>query len=297
MNEEEQKVIVFPGTVQRLIENGLNDLKGGQFEKSLHTFQEVIQFEPDHQEAIYGKWVSLLKLERHNDVIQDAYEGLPRLGHLYRDGLMIVATALVEQSRWQELADLINDAADGNHIQLNDDLEFRALLEEANSHKEAPAIEMEEETRPVPTDLTRSLRFGSAEEQWSAFQQLKTYPLVVVIDTFDDVLQDKDRSPVVKSLILLHLKDEEMETPVFVTKNEKETTIVPKTLPALENYAGDAQTEIFSALAPIESDNPHLYETCRHVWDWMAVILYPFEYERVSSMDWAAASILKHLDM
>lgn len=86
MNEEEQKVIVFPGTVQRLIENGLNDLKGGQFEKSLHTFQEVIQFEPDHQEAIYGKWVSLLKLERHNDVIQDAYEGLPRLGHLYRDG-------------------------------------------------------------------------------------------------------------------------------------------------------------------------------------------------------------------
>ncbi|GAK12576.1 hypothetical protein [Geomicrobium sp. JCM 19039] len=202
---------------------------------------------------------------------------------------MIVVTALVEQSRWQELADLINDAADANHIQLNDDLEFRALLEEANRHKEAPAIEKEEDTRPVPTDLTESLRFGSAEEQWSAFQQLKTYPLVVVIDTFDDVLQDKDRSPVVKSLILLHLKDEEMETSVFVHKSEKEQTIVPKTLPALENYAGESQTEIFSALAPIESDNPHLYETCRHVWDWMGVILYPFKYERASSMDWAAA--------
>ncbi|AXF55809.1 hypothetical protein [Salicibibacter kimchii] len=292
---DKNNVVHFPGSVRLLLNEGLNALKAGDFNQGLKYFNETLMHDEKDEQARYGRLVSLLELGYLEDSKTTAEKMLQEGIGEYEDVLFFYVSALVQLGEWDAVVDTIETERHYGRLPAKYAEHFFQFLATARTMKKEaflPRIEEEKnDASAVLGDETFAGLFDpSTEVQWRTFQQLKKRNWSQVKAAFETALRHENTSSMIKTLLLLVMKDWEVGAACKVRKYEHEKTVTPVELHSFSEYATELKTSIFEQLEDgLAQNNPMLYETAQSILEWMLMEQYPFALPEATANVWAAA--------
>lgn len=285
-------VVHFPGSIRLLLNKGLNMMKAGDFEQGLKHFNETLMHDIRDEQARYGRLVCLLELGYLEESKITSEEMLHDGIGDYEDVLFFYVSALVQLGEWDAVVEAIETERQSSRLPAKYAEHFFQFLATARTMKRnvfLPEAE-EEQEEEVREETLEGLLDPSTEAQWQTFQQLKNRSWRQVKTAFETALVHENTSPMIKTLLLLAMKDWEVGASCKISKNEREKTVVPVELNSFSDYEGALKTSIFKQLEDeLAQDNPMLYETAQSIMEWIFMEHYPFPVPEATANVWAAA--------
>ncbi|SDI58731.1 tetratricopeptide repeat protein [Natribacillus halophilus] len=290
---DNDNVVLFPGTIKRLLSDGLSSLEAGDFQRGLQHFNHILDYDDAHEQAHYGRLVCLLELGYLEEGKQTAKDMLHAGMGEYYEVLFFYVSALVQLGEWDAVVHTI-ERLQKQGLPAKYAEQFYQFLATAQTMRKSPlsleASEEEEADFSDEPDKDAGIFALSSEEQWRSFQQLKQLSWPRVKSTFQAALVHDHTTGMLKTLILLLLKDWGVGTPLPVRKQGREKTIIPTQLDSFTDYESERKQPIFSLLEEtLAQENPMLYETAQSILEWLLMEQYPFPLPEAAAHDWAAA--------
>lgn len=300
---DKNNVVHFPGSIRLLLNEGLNALKAGDFEQGLKHFNETLMHDIRDEQARYGRLVCLLELGYLQDSKTTAEEMLHEDIGEFGDVLFFYVSALVQLSEWDTVVEAIETARQSSRLPTKYAEHFFQFLATARTMKREPFTREAEDEKEEhdPADVFRDeviagLFDPSTEVQWQTFQQLKKRSWRQVKAAFETALLHENTSPMIKTLLLLVMKDWEVGASCKVRKREREKTIIPVQLNSFSEYEAELKTSTLEQLDEgLAQDNPMLHETAQSILEWIFMEHYPFPLPDATANVWAAAIHLESL--
>ncbi|QQK77139.1 hypothetical protein HUG15_17185 [Salicibibacter cibarius] len=293
--DDKNNVVLFPGSIRLLLNEGLNALKAGDFEQGLKHFNQTLMFDERDEQACYGRLVCLLELGYLEDSKTIAADMLHEGIGGYEDVLYFYVSALVQLGEWDAVVDTIETERQSSRLPAKYAEHFFQFLATARTmKKEAFLPEAEEEDEDYSAVLRDETLAGlfdpSPEVQWRTFQQLKKRSWRQVKAAFETALRHENTSPMIKTLLLLVMKDWEVGASIKVSKYKREKNVIPVQLNSFSEYEAELKTSIFEQWEDgLAQDNPMLYETAQSILEWIFMEYYPFPLPEATVNVWAAA--------
>ncbi|MBB6448325.1 hypothetical protein HNR44_000274 [Geomicrobium halophilum] len=298
---DNDNIVMFPGTIRRLLSHGLTSLETGHFQQGLEQFNQVLQHDDKHEEARYGRLVCLLEL----GALKEGKEAAEKMLHEgvgeYYDVLFFYVSALVQLGEWEKVVTTVEMVQSEGKLPARYAEQFFQFLATARTMREGSTTIVEgsheeDELVDVKEAVFEELMDPSPEKQWSAFQQLKQLSWPQVRTTFQLALVNHHTMGMLKTMILLTMKDWEIGTTNKIWKYDKEINVVPVHLDSFAEYEEGYKQSILHSLEPVlGQDNPMLYQTAQSLLEWIFLEYYPLELPEAKATDWAALLHIKSL--
>lgn len=301
MSEEQQnnneKVVLFPGVVEKLVAKGMEALKGKLFSEAHTYFQQSLQIEPDHPQGRFGLALSLIEQSRLEEAKEVTEKMLKEDIGNYYDILQVHISLLVQLGNYEEVVILLEAiiAEEKLPAKLAESL-YHLLHFSRQMIGNDTKIEMEKGLTEVPNELLHMLHSGSLENQWLAIQMLGKMSDDIFMEAVCNFLKDNQQDPVLKSIILQLMKEKKLKSIVEVSKFGRVLSINIENLEDVfhEKFGKDALSIVASK---IENENPSLYEVISQIcWHYLFAI-YPLSPEPLNASLWAAALHKVGIDM
>lgn len=292
MNEEQKKrqdkVVLFPGVVDKLVVKGMESLKEKRFSQALDYFEQALDIEPDHPQGRFGVALSLIeqgRLEEAKDVTENMLK--EDIGNYY-DILQVHISLLVQLAHYREVVTMLEGIMEEDKLPANLAESFYHLLHFSRQMiDDGTTIEIADDIQFPQEELTRMLNEGSPEKQWIAIQMLGKKSDQSFVDSIKDFLKNDNQDPILKSLILQLLKEKNINEELEVHKFGKILYInVSDSNPLHETFRNETLAIVANQL---EHHNPSLFEVIQQLWSHYLMALYPFPPEPLEPAIWAAA--------
>ncbi len=293
MNEEQknskEKVVLFPGVVEKLVAKGMEALKGKNFSEAHSYFDQSLQIEPDHPQARFGLALSLIEQSRLEEAKQVTEQMLKEDIGNYFDILQVHISLLVQLGEYNEVVVMLEGIMEEEKLPAHLAESLYHLLHFSRQMVDGETkIEMDEETKKPPNELLHMLNHGSPEKQWLAIQMLGKMPTEVFVESIKEFLKTDQNDPVLKSIALQLLKEKNVDEKMELHKFGKKLNINLINLEDVfhEKFGKDTIKLVADRL---ESENPSLYEMVSQVWWHYLFAIYPISPEPLNPTLWASA--------
>ncbi|QQK80960.1 hypothetical protein HUG20_14365 [Salicibibacter cibi] len=297
--DNKNNLVLFPGSIRLLLNEGLNALEAGDFEQGLKHFNQTLMYDEKDEQACYGRLVCLLELGYLEDSKTTAEDMMREGIGKYEDVLFFYVSALVQLGEWDAVVETIETERQSSRLPAKYAEHFFQFLATARTMKKEVFLpEAEEEMEDKKKDHSAALRDEmlaglfdpSTEVQWRTFQQLKKRSWRQVKVAFETALRHENTSPMIKTMLLLVMKDWEVGVSIKVSKYKREKNVIPIQLNSFSEYEAELKASIFVQWEDgLEQDNPMLYETAQSILDWIFMEHYPFSLPEATANVWAAA--------
>ncbi len=293
MNKEQknnkEKVVLFPGVVEKLVTKGMDALKRKKFSDAHSYFDQSLQIEPDHPQARFGLALSLIEQSRLEEAKEITEKMLKEDIGNYFDILQVHISLLVQLGQYNEVVVMLEGIMEEEKLPANLAESLYHLLHFSRQMVDGETkIEMDDEAKKPPNELLHMLNYGSPDKQWLAIQMLGKMPTHVFVDSIKEFLLNDENDPVLKSIILQLLKEKNVEEQIEVHKFGKKYKVNILNLEDVfhEKFGKNTLELVANKL---ESQNPSLYEAASQVWWHYLFALYPISPEPLNPSIWAAA--------
>lgn len=284
-----EKVVLFPGVVEKLVAKGTEALKEKGVMNALSYFEQALQIEPDHPQARFGIALSYIEQSRLAEA-KDVTEQMLKedIGNYY-DILKVHISILVQLGDYNEVVTMLEGILAEERIPAKIAESFYHLLHFSRQMLDGEGIiETNDELQKPPDDVIEMLYSGSEEKQWLAIQMLGKMPTAIFFQSITKFLVTDEYDPVLKSIILQQLKEKNVVEDIEVHKFGKKMKISISNLDDVFHEKFGKQT--LSILAnEIENDNPSLYEMITHLWWHFLFTIYPIQPQPPDPLLWAAS--------
>ncbi|GAK09956.1 lipopolysaccharide assembly protein LapB [Geomicrobium sp. JCM 19038] len=288
MSKHDNKVIMFPGMQEHLIKKGLLALETNNYNEAIESFQLLLDVDPAHYDAGYGCLLAYLKAGRTDDVLELGKVLIENRPSSEGKVVSIIISALSENNRWSEAISWINRSLRSEAISDDERMQMQQILTNAEWMEQQSDVQVEREE--LPEELQKRLYSGSEEEKMGAFQQIKQYSVGASVSAFEKVLADDEQNPVLKTMIMLYLKDEDWSESVAVSKDDLMLSFVPNELKGFEDYEAEKEAKLIQLLEhTVLNESPQLYETATQLWEYVKFNKYPFALPAFHVHTYAAA--------
>ncbi|MGO4888607.1 tetratricopeptide repeat protein [Anaerobacillus sp. MEB173] len=293
-NREDEKIVLFPGLVSRLVEKGMGFLKEKNYSDALSSFTQAVEIEPEHPQGRFGIVLSLIELGQLREAKVHCEKMLKEDIGEYYDVLQVYISLLVQLSEYGEVVTIIEALLAEDKVPTKLAESFYQLLHFSRQMVEAEhdidhdivhkSIDSEADLNKLLTSLNKS---GSPYEQWTAIQQLSRINHKEVIVGFKQFLIEEKNDPVLKSIILQILKDLDVDEVIDVHKFGKTFSIH---ITSLEDVFHEKFGKLVLARLAneLEHENPTLYAVTTQLWWHYLFALYPLTPEPLDQHLWAA---------
>lgn len=288
--KQNNKVVLFPGTVKLLTSKGREALEENRAEEALQLFLEALEISPDYYQARLGMVLAYMKLEKYNDALSETSALLKEGLGDYFDILHIHITLLVSVAKYEKVVTILEGILSEGTFPAKyaesffDTLHFaRNMTERLEQIKKIP---LEEE--PINEEVLQKLQSDVKEEQWQAIQMLSTLKQARVIDAFKNFLINEQNDCLLKTFVIKALKEMDVSTPVMIEKFGQQLEVIPNELqdPFEDEFVQKVMSEITERL---EDHNPSLKVIALQIWSYYYFAIYPFQAEPENVNLWAAA--------
>ncbi|PSL44006.1 hypothetical protein B0H94_10963 [Salsuginibacillus halophilus] len=298
-NERQQNIVHFPGSLERLVEQGMEHFRSRELSEAIEKFKQALAWDETNEQASVGLLLTYTESGHVEEGIALALKMLQQDRADYFEVMQLYITLLMQQGSYEEVVSTLQavqqetqypaDMAEyffemmelANRMMGED---FNQNLTEGSSEDEM----LDPDDAVLPEETLLQLEQGEAPQQWQALSILKKYPSLEVKARLGHLLVQDELSPVIKTFILFLLRDWEVNEEVEVIKAEGTTKLVPANIGRLENAPW--AEPVFTALQNhLEADNITLYEAASQIWYQALLKAFPFPPAEAEDDEWLAA--------
>lgn len=271
MEEEKEKVIIFPRWKDNLEKKAKEAMEANHFGEALGYFDLLTANGVVSHEVHTGKLICMMEMQLHEEAEIYCEALLSEHNDYYFSYLHIYTTLLLESSKYKEIIELLDDVFRKEEIP---DL-FKSQLEHIYKlSKELFEQESEQSFSEIIEKLKLAVIHKNDRQQWYMMKQLHSLKLSKDIPILKQMLVDENIHPVVKSAILEYY----IETkPVDTLALEKFNIHYEWDLKEVHSLSpSDFFSGVYNYLEDIESNDPTSYQMMQFVLNRFAYVYAPF---------------------
>jgi tetratricopeptide (TPR) repeat protein len=288
IEKKRSNVIPFPNLKERYIDKGMTLLKEKKYHQALEMFSEAKELNEDKAEIHLGMAICLMELgELVEAKVICKKMLLEDIGH-YFTVLQIYLTILIQLREYHEVQSTIEAVLEENHLPAESAEHFYKLLEFSRkmTQNDADIIEDEEDDSNQTVYIEDILE--NTTKQLAYIQSLKDRNLSKHFSALKVLLENPNSHPMVKSMILHLMIENEVEKEVTVFKFGETITVIPAKLDDISDLP--FTKKVLNILDDtLGNENPTLYEAVKELWIRHLYVLYPFLPQPTDANLWAAA--------
>ncbi|OIJ10600.1 hypothetical protein BKP37_18895 [Anaerobacillus alkalilacustris] len=284
-----EKVVLFPGVVEKLVAKGMEALKQKSFSDAFSFFDQALQIEPDHPQARFGLALSLIEQARLEEAKEVTEQMLKEDVGNYYDILQVHISLLVQLGEYDEVVTMLEGIMTEEKLPANLAESFYHLLHFSRQMvDDGTNVEIDIDIKQPPEEVLNMLYNGTVEKQWLAIQMLGKLPASVFIEAVKQYLMTNHFDPVLKSIILQQLKEKNVIENIEIHKFGK---VININISELEDVYHEefGQNTLKLVAEQLENDNPSLFEVVTQLWWHYLFAIYPISPEPLQPSLWAAA--------
>jgi tetratricopeptide (TPR) repeat protein len=288
-NKIKEKVVLFPGLVEKFVAKGMGSLKEKRFTTACSFFEQALEIEPDHPQARFGVALSLIEQNQLDEAKKVTEKMLKENIGTYYDILQVHISLLVQLGQYDEVVSMLEGIIAEEKLPADLAESFYHLLKFSRQMEDdGLEIESDEEVKIAPEELIRQLNFGSTEKQWLAIKMLGKLSTTAFVEAIKQFLVSTEHDPVLKSIVLQILKEKNVVEDIDIHKFGKRITINVSDLEdVFHEKVGKDSLELLAL--QLENENPSLFEMISQVWWHYLFAIYPVYPEPLNPSLWAAA--------
>lgn len=299
---DNNKVVLFPGLVSRLVEKGMSALKEKRHREALALFQQALTIEPYHAQARYGVVLSKIELGYLERAAEESKKMLHEDIGDYFDVLSVHISLLVQLARYEEVVTMLEAVLAEGKMPPSKAESFYQLLSFSRQMVETYEIDtdltelMEEKEPEEPEEgIIQQLHSSETRAQWIAIQHLWENDHPKVIEEFIKYIAVEEHDLILKSMVLQALKEMNVQEKVLIKKLGMTSEIIPAELP--EAFEQPFAKEVIQLVSDrLDQENPTLKEGTIQLWRHFMFAMYPFVPTPADVNLWAAAVHLVALE-
>lgn len=285
------KVVLFPGLVDKLVNKGMDNLKEKNLSEALSYFQQSLEIEPDHPQGRFGVALCFVELGRLEEAREQTEQMLKEDIGNYYDILQVHISLLVQLGKYREVVTMLEGLIAEEKLPIQQAESIYHLLHFSRQMVEVAdsgVVESYNEPDSNVDELIELLYSSTPEKQRVAIQMLGKIHNETTIHAFKQFLKDEKQDPVLKSFILQMLKENKVEGRLEVHKFGKNVTV---SITELEDVFHEkfGETTLQLLAQDLENDNPTLLQSITQVWWHFLFAVYPISPQPVNPSLWAAA--------
>lgn len=289
MNEKKRaNIIPFPNLKERYIDKGMTLLKEKKYHEALGMFSEAKNLNEDKAEVHLGMAICLMELGELKEAKKICKKMLLEdIGH-YFTVLQIYLTILIQLREYHEVQSTIEAVLEENHLPAESAEHFYKLLEFSRKMTEDNSDIMEDESdeHTKPTYIEDILE--NTTKQMAYIESLRDRNLNKHFSTLKTILKNQNSHPMVKSMILHLMIENEVEKEVTVYKFGETITVIPAKMDDISNLP--FTKKVLNLLDDtLGNENPTLYEAVKELWVRHLYVIFPLEPMPTDEKVWAAA--------
>lgn len=289
MDEKKRSnIIPFPNLKERYIDKGMALLKEKKYHQALEMFSEAKNLNEDKAEIHLGMAICFMELgelvEAKNICKKMLLEDI---GH-YFTVLQIYLTILIQLREYHEVQSTIEAVLEENHLPAESAEHFYKLLEFSRKMTQNDVDIFEDEGVEDQQTLYIEDMLENTTKQLAYIQSLKDRNVMKHFSSLKILLENPKSHPMVKSMILHLMIENEIEKEVTVYKFGESITVIPAKLEDISDLP--FTKKVLSKLDDIlGNENPTLYEAVKELWIRHLYVLYPLLPQPTDANLWAAA--------
>lgn len=277
-------IIPFPGLEARLVEKGLDAIVHKNFQEAAELLIQAVEMNEEHYNARFGLIVALVELGKYREAKEHCQSILQQGIGDYLKTMEMYIMILVQLQEYEEMEAIIHALVDEGQIPVDKIDHFESMLQFS---KRMSKEEMNFSITEEDSDYELALLSKSTEEQLLIISKVKEENVRKYIVEIKDYLQSLEGHPFVKTMLLLLLKEQEVQEPCDVEKFLKHKTVIPAQLEDIQKRAFFA--EIAKSLDDVlGQENPSLCELALQLLERHHYLLFPMEPDQQLEI-WAAA--------
>lgn len=299
MNEKKRSnVIPIPNLKERYLDMGTALLKNKKYQEALEMFSEAKKLNEDKAEIYLGMAICLMELGELVEAKEICKKMLLEdIGH-YFTVLQIYLTILIQLREYLEVQATIEAVLEENHLPAESAEHFYKLLEFSRkmTQNDMTFIEDDEmEDEAIQSFYLEDI-LEDPTKQIDYIQSLRDRNLSKHFSALKILLENPTTHPMVKSMILHIMIENEVEKEVTVYKFGESITIIPAELEDISElpFTKKVLTVLDDTLG---NENPTLFEAVKELWIRHLYVLFPFLPQPADANLWAAALHLVGYEM
>lgn len=287
-NDKHKKVIPFPNLKERLIDKGMEALKSKHYQEALELFSEAKHMDEDKAEIHLGIALCLMEMGELEEAKQVCKQMLNEdIGH-YFTVLQVYLTILIQLREYEEVQLTIEAVLQENQIPAESAEQFYKLLDFSRKMNQSGDFEMEEEEPEFENWMSSSVFMEDPNQQIQYIQSLRDRNLVKHMDTLKALLEEPRAHPVIKTMVLQLLMENEYAKEVTISKFGESLSAVPAELHDISDLP--FTKKVLNLLDDtLGSENPTLFEAVKELWIRHLYVLFPLLPQPAEASLWAAA--------
>ncbi|MED0736409.1 tetratricopeptide repeat protein [Aneurinibacillus thermoaerophilus] len=296
------KVILFPGLVERKIEQAREALERGQHDEALEYAQSILRFDPYHSEALQTSAEILMRIGQYDEALQYAERMWKQKRGDTIHAFRIYLAILLKMEDFAGVRELLESATEMKELApFLSEIEALHQMLQAEKTNEEEMTDREYFTRRTvlrktevnPEYISRlyeKLEDGTFEEQLGAIEQLKHISSPEIVAALKEYLMLVYPDPILKTFALRALKQMGETGPVFLYKFGEKFDVLIEEVPLCDEELPAEERQVLTCLFRIAHHQaPSFLSFAFQLWLEYLFTVYPLHPQVDSPQEWAAA--------
>lgn len=282
-----ENLIVFPGTFEKLVKNGIAYVEDDKFQEAVEAFDQAILYEPEYPEFLVPYSIALYKTR---DFIR-AKEIADQLLHSgtanFIEAMEMYLTISIQLQHYEEVEMTIDTLIDEGMIP-NDVMVKFDYLRELNNRMSKRYSDNSSTNLVAKFTMEEFIEMDSIKQQ-QTLATLEGADLNPLLPVLEKIAARSDLSPLVITFALTLLQQSGSTTEITVQKFGIKDRIVPSemTLPGQD----DQTQEVLVLVEQLLLKDPSRFELASGIIEKFAITAFPFSWGHYSSQEIASTYI------
>ncbi|GEK58074.1 hypothetical protein CHL76_09900 [Marinococcus halophilus] len=276
-----QKVVSFPGTASQLVKQGLEQLKAGEKEQAVHVFRHALMHDSVNPDASYGLLLAYAEAGQMQKAAAWGEELLQDRTSDFLEILQVYVPVLAQLGRYDQVVETLDEVQETKSIPSHLREQFEELYTLAGGMMQTE-VDTEQYNNPIledrsslPVEWEMILQMGTEEQKLNVLNVLRKEGPETWMSAIRELLARPETSPLMKSFLLLLLKDWQVEETIWVEKLGRKGEFAPSTLPALEESSSYKESS-FLLDSSLSDKDPVLLQHAKELLQQLLLYYYPF---------------------
>ncbi|MCP3025517.1 hypothetical protein [Halobacillus sp. A5] len=270
MEKHNGDIVLFPKWRSTLENTGFEAVKEKRYKDAVESFVPLVEHDVATHEVITGLLMSWIETGHFSEAEDLCQEQMKSEEDHYYQYLHIYITLLFQTNRYQELIDLLDEVLETEDVPHQNRTQLWQMYEVAK--KLLQDVHKKESDRLLK-DLIEAVNNEDLQKQWTAVNQLRKQPLPADVEPFKNWLTDTAVHPIIKTGLILWLRDEGFTDKVLIAKFGHQIEVTPS---KLNSFQSDyIIQQIRMRLGSVEQSNPTMFQMINSLLDHYCYVRYP----------------------
>lgn len=292
-NKNQRKVILFPGTVDRLFNEAKNLAETLHYKEANEMFEQALLLGEGDEISLSIFAYSLYEVKNFERAKQICEELLAIGPSMYFEVMELYLTICMQLRQFKQVEKIIESLFDEELIP-EQEIEKFERLKNLNAHiaenqgsqlQSSPVIDDEGDFEIIASELLKL----SVQEQLMLINELPEKNIRPYVTEIKAIIETENVHPFIQSLLLILLVEQEVNLDLNIAKFDMTKQVNPAQLPLPTKMP--QYEEIATIITEKLLQEPSTLEFVQQLMAKHAIVLYPFEWTNFQSEDVALSYI------